>query len=98
MQCPTKLYYTDKRDVYANNSFDDPFLKQLAIGGFQVGELARHYFPGGEHVLTQNYQTAVEITDQLLERENVTIYEAAFMYANFFIRTTFSLRRATTSA
>jgi hypothetical protein len=86
-QCSTKLYYTGKRDVYADNGFDDPFLNQLAIGGFQVGELARHFYPGGEHVLTQNYGTAIEVTDELLKREKVTIYEAAFQYGHFFIRT-----------
>ncbi len=85
-QCPTKLYYVGKPDIYANNSFDDPFLRQLAIGGFQVGELARHYFPGGEHVLTQNYKTAVEITDDLLRRDQVVIYEAAFQHGDLFIR------------
>jgi len=86
MECPTKLHYVDKKDVYVNTGFDDPFLKQLAIGGFQVGELARQYFPGGEHVLTKNYSSAVEVTNALLERDSVTIFEAAFQHANLFIR------------
>lgn len=86
MQCPTKLYYVDKRETYANTSFNDPFLKQLAIGEFQVGELARWYKRGGEHVLTKNYEAAVEVTDKLLEREKVVIYEAAFRHQSFFIR------------
>lgn len=36
MECPTKLYYTEK-DEYVNNAIDDPFLLALADGGFQVG-------------------------------------------------------------
>ncbi|MBM4224576.1 MAG: hypothetical protein FJ167_07240, partial [Gammaproteobacteria bacterium] len=40
LECPTKVYYSlDKRYVNANDSND--FLKSLAFGGFQVGELAK---------------------------------------------------------
>ena len=46
MEYPTKLYYTGKGE-YINQDLDDPFLLALAEGGFQVGELAKHYFPGG---------------------------------------------------
>lgn len=86
IECPAKLYYVGKRDRYADSSFDDPFLRQLAAGGFIVGELARKYFPGGEHVLTKNYQTAVEITNRELEKDEAIIYEAAFQHEQFFIR------------
>ena len=40
MECPTKLFYTNKKE-YANQKLDDPFLRHLADGGFQVGKLAR---------------------------------------------------------
>ena len=46
IDCPTKLYYVGKQE-YANNSVDNPFLEALAEGGFQVGELAKYYYPGG---------------------------------------------------
>ena len=36
-ECPTRLYYLDRRDEYANLDSDDPFLEALAEGGFQVG-------------------------------------------------------------
>ena len=42
-ECPTKLFYTGKQE-YANTSLDNPFLEALADGGYQVGELAKHYF------------------------------------------------------
>ena len=46
-ECPTKLFYTAKEQLYANQTVDDPFLIALADGGFQVGELAKCYFPAG---------------------------------------------------
>ena len=46
-ECPTKLFYTGKQE-YANTSLENPFLEALAEGGFQVGELAKQYLPGGD--------------------------------------------------
>lgn len=46
MECPTKLFYTGKKE-YANKNLDDPFLESLAEGGLQIGELAKAYYPGG---------------------------------------------------
>ena len=43
-ECETKLFYTNKKSEYADQSLDDSFLKSLAEGGFQVGELAKYYF------------------------------------------------------
>ncbi|MEO8043229.1 MAG: DUF2779 domain-containing protein [Acidobacteriota bacterium] len=85
MQCPTKLFYTNKAE-YANSKLDDPFLAALADGGFQVGELAKCYFPGGVEVSTLDYDESVRQTEELLKRESVTIFEGAFRYENFFIR------------
>jgi len=46
LSCPTKLYYY-QRDEYENIQKEDKFLEALAEGGYQVGELAKCYFPGG---------------------------------------------------
>lgn len=35
------------RDIYQSTQDDNGFLEALADGGIQVGELARHYYPGG---------------------------------------------------
>ncbi len=87
-ECPTKLFYTGKNSVYANQKIDDPFLMALAKGGFQVGELAKCYFPGGIEVKAGrgDYESALSQTDELLLSENVTIFEAAIRYRKFFIR------------
>jgi hypothetical protein len=47
VECPTKLFYTGKTDVYPDRKREDEFLQALAEGGFQVGELAKLMFPGG---------------------------------------------------
>ena len=47
LECPNKLYYT-KKDQYANQKQNDPFLQALASGGFQVEELARLHYPNGK--------------------------------------------------
>ena len=85
IECPTKLFYSGKKE-YANNSLDNPFLEALAEGGFQVGELAKYYYPGGHSIHTLDYQDALEQTNQLLTQDNVIIYEAAIKHNNLFIR------------
>ena len=86
MECPTKLYYTGKEE-YINQNIDDPFLIALAEGGFQVGELAKHYSAGGYDIETLDYDEALRITNELLSKDKVIIYEAAILYEKFFIRT-----------
>lgn len=86
LECPTKLYYTGKKQ-YMNRSLEDSFLKALAEGGFQVGELAKLYFPGGHEIKSLGYDDALQQTDNLLKNDSVTIYEAAIRADNLFIRT-----------
>ncbi|MEA3495583.1 MAG: DUF2779 domain-containing protein, partial [Bacteroidota bacterium] len=85
MECPSKLFYSGKKE-YLNQSNDDPFLDSLAEGGFQVGALAREYFPDGILIETMNYDTALRKTAELLQRDKVTIFEAAIKYQNLFVR------------
>lgn len=85
LECPAKLYYTGKPE-YANTHDTDEFLKALAEGGYQVGELAKLYHPGGTQIDGINHQDALDRTGELLSQENVTLFEAAFQYAGCFIR------------
>lgn len=85
MECPAKLYYTGKAE-YANRKLDDPFLNALAEGGFQVGELARRYFPGGILIDETRHKEAEEKTNELMKLDSVTLFEPAFRFANLFIR------------
>ncbi len=85
LECPTKLFYT-KKDQYPDIKLNDQFLAALAKGGFQVGELAKCYFPGGINIEELDYETSLRKTNALLQEENVIIYEAAFLYKTLFIR------------
>lgn len=84
-ECPTKLYYTGKKE-YPDQKMDDSFLAALAEGGFQVGELAKCYFPNGHDITTLDYTEAEAQTQELLKQENVIIYEPAIRFNNLFIR------------
>ncbi len=86
LSCPRKLFYLDKPDEYADNKLDDPFLQALARGGYQVGELAKVEYPEGIEVTEREHVSAVQATQALLEKENCVIFEAAFMYGPFFVR------------
>ena len=85
LECPTKLFYTSNDD-YANTMDEDEFLMALAEGGFQVGELAKYYHPGGHDIISLHYKESLEETNDLLQKENIIIYEPAIQFENFFIR------------
>jgi hypothetical protein len=85
-ECPTKLFYTHKKDEYADQALDDAFLEALAEGGFQVGELAKAMNPGGRDIKSLGYDESLAETNELLKQEKATVYEAAVKYKNLFIR------------
>ena len=86
-ECPTKLFYTKKmEDGYKDNGLDDPFLAALRDGGFQVGELARHYYGQGVLINEMNEAEALEQTAIEIAKPQALIFEAAFVYENLFIR------------
>ncbi len=85
LECPTKLFYT-KKEEYFDQKLEDEFLQSLAEGGFQIGELAKLYYPGGINIDELDYEISLAKTNELLKRPEVIIYEAAFLYKNFFIR------------
>ena len=85
LTCPTKLYYMANKS-FVDTSSEDTFLEALAEGGFQVGELAKLYFPEGVEVDSLDIELASKTTKTLLENDNVTIFEAAILYENCFIR------------
>ena len=85
LDCPTKLYYTGK-SMYENKQESDSFMEALAEGGYQVGELARCYYPNGHDITESGYDAPLKRTHELLQQENVIVYEAAILYGNLFIR------------
>ncbi|WP_339704760.1 DUF2779 domain-containing protein [uncultured Kriegella sp.] len=97
LECPTKLYYTNKKE-YANQKKEDDFLEALAQGGFQVEELARLEYDGGILVNGNpwDYDILLEKTNKLLKQENVIIYEPAFLYNNCFVRVDILVKKGDT--
>ena len=83
--CETKLFYTNKKE-YPDLRIDDTFLESLAEGGFQVGELAKMYHPGGIEIPYGKYDDMVNETLRLLNQEKVIIYEATVKFQNLLIR------------
>ena len=74
LECPTKLYYTGKKKQCADQKIDDSFLKALADGGFQVGELAKAYFSGGHQIKESGYDDALRKTEAYFQEDSVVIY------------------------
>lgn len=84
LECSTKQYY---RDLYPDVHPDDDFLKHLAEGGIQVGALARAYYPNAIDLSeVRDPRVAIERTMELLARDEVVIFEAAFQYLSYFVR------------
>lgn len=86
LECPTKLFYTGKTEVYADRKREDEFLQALADGGFQVGELAKVMFPDGIEITSRSHDEQVAETARLLERDEVTLFEAAIRHGHLFAR------------
>lgn len=91
--CPTQAYYyrnsKGKNPVYENQSATDEFLKSMAEGGFQVGELAKIYGevpPENDLEGCFGYDEPLKRTRELFEHENVNIAEAAFRFGDCFVR------------
>lgn len=81
LECPTKLYYKNHENEYATSQDDNDFLKALAEGGIQVGELAKLYYSGGEEIpYSREKSISVEQTKELLQQDEVIIYEAAIQH------------------
>jgi len=85
LDCPAKLFYTGKPQ-YPDTSEDDAFLDALAEGGYQVGALAKCYYPDGIEIKERGYDISLQKTNELLTNDTVNIFEGAFRYRNLFIR------------
>lgn len=86
VECPTKLFYTNKPKIYGDANAGDEFMQALAEGGFQVGELAKLMFPDGIEVTACNQEQQIRETTELLQRENVTIFEGTIRHGKLLAR------------
>ncbi len=97
LECPNKLFFSNSPGIYHNKKKEDPFLKALASGGFQIEEYARLKFPNGVLIDSpyegNDYQVLADQTAELLNQQEVIIYEAAFYIDNLFVRTDILLKK-----
>lgn len=82
--CPTKLFY--KKGRYPSTLDDDSFMEMLADGGFMVGKFAQLMFPEGINITELDVEKAVALTTELLKRDSVTLFEAAFVVDGLLAR------------
>ncbi len=85
LECPTKLFYNSNKEYFDKNN-EDSFLKSLADGGHQVGELAKVYNVGGKEIESLNKEKALKETEKFLKNDEIILYEPAFKLNDFFIR------------
>lgn len=86
LECPRKLHYASRPLEYFDASASDPFMARLAEGGYQVGELAKLMFPGAEDLSDLDQSEQIRMTQLLLQRESVVIFEAAIEANGLFAR------------
>jgi len=84
-ECPSKLYYAKKENEYPSKKDGNEFLEALAEGGIQVGALAQAYYPNGVEIMFSSHEIMLEKTAELLKRDKVTIFEAAFTFEGHFV-------------
>jgi hypothetical protein len=92
-ECPTKLYYADRRKDYNDKKLEDDFLQALARGGYQVGALAKCYYPESINVDETDPIKAIDITLELMEQKDITITEGAFLFDGHYVRVDILVKR-----
>lgn len=85
-ECPTKLFYTGKPHLYRNLKQEDGFLAMLADGGYQVGELAKCFYPAGIEISSLNSAEAEAQTQALLKQDQVVLFEPAIRFNDYLVR------------
>jgi hypothetical protein len=98
LECPTKLYYSNRDHGYFDRNEHNDFLQSLADGGNQVGELAKfkyHDNPVGAEITVEakDYERALTETNAKLSKPGrIVIAEAALKHETFFVRVDIFIR------
>ena len=93
VECPTKLFYTNKKN-YRDLKQEDSFLQALADGGFQVGEFSKYLFPIGILIESKDNAEAEAATlAHLAKNDEVILFEPAIRFNDLFIRVDVLIKR-----
>lgn len=92
--CFSKLYY--KKHGYASGNDGNEYLNFLAEGGYLIGGVSKLVIPGGIDVqqevrmpdfgYRETTERALSLTQALMERDNVILYEPAFQVGQRLVR------------
>ncbi|MFZ9811197.1 MAG: DUF2779 domain-containing protein [Burkholderiaceae bacterium] len=94
VECPTKLYYHGKKDVYRSLKEEDSFLQALAEGGFQVGKMATMLYPDGIEITERSNSEALRRTQELLgSSQDIVLFEPAFAFESLLVRVDILVKR-----
>jgi hypothetical protein len=97
IECPTKLFYSSKKSVYKDTKQEDSFLRMLANGGFQVGQLAKVIFKDSYEIKSKVAEEAEAETLKLLsENDEIILLEPAIRHKNLFVRIDVLIKRKNT--
>lgn len=76
--CATKLHYL--KNGYPSANDGNEYMEYLAEGGYAVGKMATLFYPDGVRVdNNKGIEPAIEETKQLLQQDNITLFEAAVL-------------------
>lgn len=92
LDCPRKLKYVGDPH-YVDARKDDEFLKSLADGGHQIGELARLMHPDGVLVTGKTLEEQLAQTQRWLESDHAVVFEATFQVDNLVCRVDVLVKR-----
>jgi len=81
--CPKKLVY--KKAFYPTANDTNEYMEMLAQGGYIVGKMATMLFPEGIEV-EGNTQDCIAKTQNLLQQENVVLFEPAIVSGQKLVR------------
>jgi len=81
--CDTKLWYMKRG--YPRTEDADGAMRHFARSGYVVGTMATLLFPEGTEI-TGSTEQALAATRQLMHKEHVTLFEAAFLCDGFLVR------------
>jgi hypothetical protein len=81
--CPKKLVY--KKAYYPTANDTNEYMEMLAQGGYIVGKMATMLFPNGIEI-EGNTQDCIQKTKELLQQENVVLFEAAILSNQKLVR------------
>ena len=82
--CITKLYYHMHK--YPSIQAGDEYMELLAEGGYMIGAIASLLFHDAILVDEPNHKVATRKTQELIQKENVNLLEAAFESHGKFAR------------